>query len=306
MPSKVWSVCSGKGGVGKTFCSVSFAITASKLQQRVLIVDFDQSGANVHTSLGTKFSASNWSDYLKGHIKLSEMFHETGIPKLWWIPGDLHSSIEDLWTPEKVESFYNDLKALDFDLVVVDLGAGTSRINLEMFKRSDEKILVVNPDPSAIEKSYRFLETFWAHRLGEYATPEAALKLLKALNEYKQIPQKNLFSLREYVRRNDSFNVDYFDLISEGPVKLVVNGCRSIQERDLGLCMKSICNKYYDLKIEFMGAIDHDNAVWHSLKSKEPFLIHKPLTALSGQFLSMVRGLIIPRNTDSQVIKAVI
>lgn len=306
MPSKVWSICSGKGGVGKTFCSVSFAITASKLQQRVLIIDLDQSGANVHTTLGTKHTHSRWPDYLKGNIELCDTILDSEIPKLWWIPGDLHSSIEDLWTTERVEKFFKDLHSLNYDLILLDLGAGTSKINLEIFKRSDEKILIVNPDPSSIEKSYRFLETFWAHRLAEYATPEAAQKLIKALNEFKQIPQKNLFSLREYVRKNDSFSVNYFDLISEGPIKLVVNGCRSIQERDLGHCMKSICNKYYDLKVDYLGSIDHDNAVWHSLKSHEPFLIHKPLTALSGQFLSMARSLIGPRNSDSHSVKAVI
>ena len=56
--------------------------------------------------------------------------------------------------------------------------------------------------------------------------------------------------------------------------------------------MKSVCYKYFDLSISYMGAIDFDNAVWHSVRNREPFLVAKPFTSLSGQFLSLSKMLL--------------
>jgi flagellar biosynthesis protein FlhG len=38
------------------------------------------------------------------------------------------------------------------------------------------------------------------------------------------------------------------------------------RDQDLGHCIKSVCHKYFDLEVDFVGAIDYDNAVWQSAR----------------------------------------
>ncbi len=65
--------------------------------------------------------------------------------------------------------------------------------------------------------------------------------------------------------------------------------------------MKSVCNKYYDLGIDYVGAIDYDNAVWQSIRSCEHVLVAQPFTVLAGQFLATCKQLIDPEDLRAVV-----
>jgi flagellar biosynthesis protein FlhG len=88
--------------------------------------------------------------------------------------------------------------------------------------------------------------------------------------------------------------MDHFEKLSTSPVRLLINTSRSQSNADLGYSMKSVCSKYYDLGLDYLGAIDFDNAVWQSIRNREPVLVSQPFTPLAGQFLSMCKHLIAP------------
>ncbi len=92
--AKLWVVASGKGGVGKTFVSSSLGITLSKLGHKVVIVDLDLSGANVHTSLGLKPSHMNIRHFFEGVKSLQEIVIPTPFSHLSYVQG-----FWDSWTP---------------------------------------------------------------------------------------------------------------------------------------------------------------------------------------------------------------
>ena len=72
-------------------------------------------------------------------------------------------------------------------------------------------------------------------------------------------------------------------------MRLIINQSRSRLDQDLGHSIKSVCHKYFNLPVSYLGSIDFDNAVWQSVKSREPFLVGKPFTPLSAQFLAICR-----------------
>jgi len=88
-------------------------------------------------------------------------------------------------------------------------------------------------------------------------------------------------------------------------VHMIVNQSRSQQDRDLGFAVQSVCRKFYDLPIHYLGWIDYDNAVWQSVRGRTPVLVDKPFTPLAGQFLSMSKEL-TQTNFVSQFLKAVV
>ena len=103
------------------------------------------------------------------------------------------------------------------------------------------------------------------------------------------------------MKKNSGIQPDYFEVLMAKPLRLIVNGCRSLANTELGPAMKSVCYKYYDFKIDFIGAIDYDNAVWQCVRSREPVLIAQPFTPLAGQFLTTCKQLIDPKELRAVV-----
>ncbi|WP_374021190.1 P-loop NTPase [Bdellovibrio bacteriovorus] len=184
--TKLWVVASGKGGVGKTFVSSSLGITLSKLGHSVVIVDLDLSGANIHTSLGLPPSHMNVRHFFEGVKTLQELVIPTPFPHLSYVQG-----FWDSWTPTdfsyaQVQNLLPELKKLRADYVIVDMGAGALEAHLELFKAADEKFLITTPEPTSIEKTYRFIEAFVCHSLRQSSTPDAYGNMISTLRNHRQ------------------------------------------------------------------------------------------------------------------------
>jgi len=53
-PARVWAVGGGKGGIGKSFLVANLATIAARSGKRVILIDADLGGANLHTCLGVR------------------------------------------------------------------------------------------------------------------------------------------------------------------------------------------------------------------------------------------------------------
>jgi flagellar biosynthesis protein FlhG len=299
--ANLWVIASGKGGVGKTFATSSLAISLSKMGHSVAIVDLDLSGANIHTVFGLSPASNNIRHFFEGSKNLQELCIETSVPRVSYIQG-----FWDAWAPtdlsvEQTQALVPAIKKLNFDYVLVDLGAGALASHLEILKLADEKILVTSPEPTSIEKTYRLIESFVCYSLKEHSVPEAYEHMIETLRSHRQgIDAKN-FSFRTYLKENSGIQPDYFEALLARPLRLIVNSCRSQANSELGHSMKSVCYKYYDFKIDFIASIDYDNAVWQSIRNREPVLIAQPFTPLAGQFLTTCKQLIDPKDLRAVV-----
>jgi flagellar biosynthesis protein FlhG len=309
MSANVWVIGAGKGGVGKTFITSSLGISLTKLNYSVLLIDFDLSGATLHTCFDIKLSEKNLRHYFDGSQKIIDLIQPTQVPKLSIVQGFWDDWSLSEVNVEQVKKFVDSCRATDFDFVLVDLGAGSGSSNMELLKLADEKILVVDPEPTAIEKNYRYLESYVCHTLKERASSDAFLKIQNALREYRKTDGKGLFSFRDYLHQATGFSFDYFESLTSSPLRLIVNSSRSRQDQDLGHGIKSVSKKYFDLQLDYVGSIDYDNAVWQSIRDHEPVLITKPFTPLAGQFLTLTRHILNHRSTyhfSTKQIKAVV
>jgi flagellar biosynthesis protein FlhG len=299
--AQLWVVASGKGGVGKTFVSSSLAITLSKLGHSVVVVDLDLSGANIHTALGLNPSHMNIRHYFEGVKTLQELVIPTPVPHLSYIQG-----FWDSWTPtdfsyDQIKNLIPQLKNLRADYVVVDLGAGALECHLELFTAANEKFLISNPEPTSIEKTYRFIESYVCHSLKQNSTPDAYNAMITTLRNHRQRTLAKPFSFRSYLKEEAGVSYDFFESLTTHPVRLVINGSRSVTNQELGRSMKSVCVKYYDLGIDYVGAIPYDNAVWQCVRNREAVLLAQPFTSLAGQFYATCKQLIDPEELRAVV-----
>lgn len=291
---QIWAISSGKGGVGKTLTTSSLAISLGRLGFSVVIIDLDLTGANIHTLFNLAPSNKNIRHFFEGTYSLSELAVPTKIPRVSYIQG-----FWDSWAPidlstEQIRSLVPKAKKMNADYILVDLGPGATTGNLELLMFADEKIVVTTPESTSIEKTYRFIESFLCYSLKDRCLPAAYDHMIQTLREYRRNPAGKYFSFRSYLRENTGVQQDYFDGLEKKPLRLLVNSCRSQADSDLGGSMKSVCHKYYDFKLDFIGAIDYDSAAWQSARNREPVLVAQPFTPLAGQFLMTCKQLIDP------------
>ena len=72
MFAKTIAVTSGKGGVGKTYCSINLCQEFSRLGKRVLLIDCDFNLSNCAIALGVKTNKT----FERQEIRLTQGLHE--------------------------------------------------------------------------------------------------------------------------------------------------------------------------------------------------------------------------------------
>ena len=71
--SKLISIASGKGGVGKSFCSSSLALSLNAAGYRTLLVDADLGGANLHNFVGLKVPGIGLYNFIRERSELKDV-----------------------------------------------------------------------------------------------------------------------------------------------------------------------------------------------------------------------------------------
>lgn len=161
--TKVISIVSGKGGVGKSNFSVNFAIGLSQAGKKVVVFDLDIGMANVDILLGlnTKY---NIVDMIENDLSIWEII-EIGPENVHFISGG--SGFTEIFQLNEVKfnRFVQQLELLhsSFDFIIFDMGAGVSENSLQFILSSNESIVVTTPEPTSITDAYAMLK--YLHKL---------------------------------------------------------------------------------------------------------------------------------------------
>lgn len=160
---KVICITSGKGGVGKTNLSVNISLALQKMGQKVLLVDADLGLANVDVITGL-YPKYNLSHILTSDMDINDILLE-GPLGIKILPGasGLYE-MANLSTRELnfLIKAFNTL-ASDFNMVIIDTGAGISENVMSFIKSSDEIIIVTTPEPSAITDAYAVIKLIYKY-----------------------------------------------------------------------------------------------------------------------------------------------
>lgn len=163
-------VASGKGGVGKTFLTANLAIALAQMGQKVIAVDLDLGGSNLHTYLGLGNNSPGIGDFLHRGGGLEELLVPTSWEHLRFLPGDGRTPfLANLPHAQKQKLLLN-LTRLQADYVLLDLGAGSSYNTLDYFGMSPNGLIITVPEYATLMNMMTFLKNF-AFRTVERALP---------------------------------------------------------------------------------------------------------------------------------------
>ena len=191
-----------------------------------------------------------------------------------------------------------EVARLDVDYVIVDLGGGTGFNILDFFLIADHGILTVIPEPTSIENAYRFIKAAYYRRLKHLQTTWSFKPLLKqAINEPGETGLKTPADLVAYVsERSEEAGLLLQEELSRLPLKLVVNQARSQQEHQLGVAIARACKKYFGIRMEFLGTIPYDDAVWKSVRRRQPLVTASPSCPASQGIRDILSALALEDN----------
>ncbi|HSF03844.1 MAG TPA: P-loop NTPase, partial [Solirubrobacterales bacterium] len=156
---RIWAVGGGKGGVGKSVVAASLAAAIAGTGRRCAVIDADLGAANLHTLLGISRPARTLAHLLTGEVaSLAELMVQTSVPNLWLVSGD--QALLEMANPKhsQKEMLLRHIRRLDVDEVLLDLGAGSAFNVLDFFLLARRGLVVVTPEPTAIENAEHFLK----------------------------------------------------------------------------------------------------------------------------------------------------
>lgn len=280
LPKRViCAIGGGKGGTGKTFLAANLGVCLSKQGKRALLVDADLGCANLHTALGVEAPTATLSDCVKGKTRsIREVLLETGLPNLHLISG-AHDFLE-IANPKYVEKqrFIRQVQDLDYEFIILDLGAGTSFNILDFFLMADHGLLIVIPEPTSIENVYRFMKSAFYRKFKRVVKDPHIRELITTAMDQKN--ERGIRTPHDLIQQVGMLNPvvggRLLEAMSTFTPKLVVNQVRSKDDISLGFSMRSSCSKYFGIQVEYLGYIEHDDCVWQSTKKKRALMSEYP------------------------------
>ena len=155
---EVISVTSGKGGVGKSTLSVNLSILLQQMKKKVLLIDADIHLGNIDLLLGLR-SEYTIADIVNHNVQIEDAIIEG--------PGGIHILPASSAVSELLEMEDAALRTLadsfakyehNYDIVLIDTGAGISKTVTSFLLGSDKLLLIVTPDPASIADAYAVIK----------------------------------------------------------------------------------------------------------------------------------------------------
>lgn len=206
--TKIITVTSGKGGVGKSNFVVNLAITLQNKGKKVLIFDADLGMGNDDVLMGL-YPKHNIFDIVFTGLEIKDIIVE-GTNGINLIPaGSALSNAEELNESQR-NTFLKKLETLDeYDYILMDTGAGVNKDVLSFIAASEELIIITTPEPTSLTDGYSLIKATDHYKL----KAKAKIVVNKAFTQ--QEGEETYRKFERAVSRFLKINIEYLGCILE-------------------------------------------------------------------------------------------
>ncbi|MGB0647576.1 MAG: P-loop NTPase, partial [Bradymonadia bacterium] len=156
----IWSIAGGKGGVGKSVLVALMCEALAKRNLRVVAIDLDLAGCNLHGLLGVPYPEVTIGRFFQDeNARLQDSIVTTPTQNVALISGAGASRGGLRMSAALKRRLFTQLRCLDADVVLVDLGAGAHFEFIDPFVLSNQQIIVTTGEPTSIQNAYSFLKS---------------------------------------------------------------------------------------------------------------------------------------------------
>lgn len=289
--AKIVSIASGKGGVGKSVVAANLALLLAKRGQRVILADLDLGGADSHILFGLSNPPLTLTDFLSRRAEnLADVAHALPVhSNLRLIPGTGDTLATANLAYSKKKRLIRHFQDLDTDVIVADIGAGTSYHALDFFLMADHHLAVATPDPTSVLDLYRFIKL-------------AAIRLVLSSFLARDVMAEAL-SERDYSSVEEVLDVagktdEEGRIIAESALRsfqpaLILNRV-SGRSRVNVLQLRKLLKEYVGGDLTLLGEIPDDPAMDRAVRGYRPVADSEP-AAPSAAALARIADALLPR-----------
>lgn len=276
LKKQMWAIGGGKGGVGKSLVTLMLGASLTRWGKKVILVDGDLGGSNLNLLTGINYPPCTLVDFIKGRINnIEEIALDTPVENLKVICGA--DDILGIANPKKTEQvhIFNHLKNLEADVILLDLGAGTSYATLDFFLYAPNRIIILSPQSTAMQNAYGFIKSSLLRKLTQdFCNDSECMKLINQC-----ISSEEGERIDTVVKLKDAFSPlgeekssKLSASIEELQMGLVVNMVKEHKDINLGRSVINVANEYLTLNPEYLGFIQYDKRVDKSVNKMADFL----------------------------------
>ena len=285
----VISIGSGKGGVGKSFLLSNLGYLLAERGFRVVLIDLDLGGADLQIFLGMYRPSSTLSEYFTSTLtSLSSLVLPTKQhPNLFLIAGSGNQLANVQLSLSQKEKLSKEIKSLPFDMVLLDVGAGTHFDVLDFYLLGEIQLLLTTPEPPAMFDLSRFVK-MTTTRLVQQG-------IIQNEKQRKQLDHQEFATVRElleYTGKVDSDNrKKALALMRTHQPYLIVNRWESGDEKALSSLKKFL--QRFSGRNDLLGVLSNDFVlVKQATKESQPVSRLKPDSVLAKELQQITKKMI--------------
>ncbi len=283
---KLWSIGGGKGGIGKSVVSLGLGISLSRLGKKVILIDGDLGGANLHTLMGVRYPHVTLEHFLLKKVpRLEDTIIRTEVEDIGLICGadDILGAANPTYS-QKIR-LMNQMEALPAQYVLLDLGAGTAFNLLDFFNYSPGRIVVFSSQSTSLQNAYGFIKSALYRKISrDFAKNDAVMDLL-----FKDCQDENpstvgtvselLVQLRDKApRQHDRLS----RLLRDYQIFLVANMVKSKVDLKSADIIQSVCTDFLSIHPEIMGQVAFDPAIEAAVNNMTRFPLNHKKSKAAG------------------------
>jgi septum site-determining protein MinD len=166
MASRVITITSGKGGVGKTTATANLGAALALRDKRVVCIDADIGLRNLDVVMGLENRIIyDIVDVVEGRCRLRQaLIRDKRLPELHLLPA-AQTRDKTAVEPHQMVKLCDDLRP-DFDFILIDSPAGIEQGFKNAVAPADEVVIVTTPEVSAVRDADRIIGMIEAEQKG--------------------------------------------------------------------------------------------------------------------------------------------
>ena len=272
---QIWAVGGGKGGIGKSVLSILISMALAEKGKDTVVIDGDLGGANLHTFMGIRTPSRTLNDFIRRHYAtLDDVCVGTEQKGLRIICGASEVlSLANLQFAQKTK-ILQAISKIEADHVILDLGAGTGFNTLDFFLSAHRQIVVMTPQPVAIQNAYAFIRNAVYRTLSRLTSRRPSLgSLVKAaMDPRNDMRVRTVRTLLDRVAANGA-PADATEMethLKRIRPTLITNMAREPRDKNAGRIIQMVSQKHLMIQAYNGGGIYFDPQINAMVSAMEP------------------------------------